>query len=177
MEARGTAPRSMPSIHQRVYVRSLLLEVSSRWRASNPRLNKSSKVLPAAGRRGRRLAQIFDTAVTAPGGLPQRQGAQPKLRSQSQVVVGFCDFPECFTRDPRTWARHTSCTTHVEPSSPPCAQLRCNLVSQSPASIADPRTSHCIAICISHVHNTLRNDINPVYRGRRPAPRRAPPPL
>jgi len=119
MEARGTAPRSMPSICQCAYVRSSPVEVSSRWSVSNPRLNKSPRVSPVAGRRDAELAQISDTAVSAPGGLSQRQGAQPKLRSQSQVVVGFCGFPECFTRVSSTWARCTDVTTHVEPSSPP----------------------------------------------------------
>jgi len=118
----GTAPRSMPPIDQRVYVRSSLLEVSSRWPVSNLLLDEPSKASPSAGRRGGQLARICDTTISAPGGLPQRQGAQPKLRSQSQVVVGFCEFPECFTRNPRTWARNTDLTTHVEPSSPPTCQ-------------------------------------------------------
>jgi hypothetical protein len=129
MEARGTAPRSMPSICQCAYVRSSPVEVSSRWSASNPRLDESSRVSLAAGRRDGELAQISDTVVSAPGGLSQRQGAQPKLRSQSQVVVGFYGFPECLTRVSRTWARRTDVTTHVEPSSPPITRRK----------LADPR--------------------------------------
>ena len=124
MEARGTAPRSMPSICQCDYVRSSPVEVSRRWSVSNPRLDEFSKVSLAAGERAGELAQISDTAVTAPGGLSQRQGTQPKLRSQSQVVVGFCVFPECFTRVSSTWARRTDVTTHVEPSSPPITRRK-----------------------------------------------------
>jgi len=92
VEARGTAPRSMPTIAQRVYVRSSLIEVSGRWPVSGPLPDKPSRISPSAGRRDGQLAQICDTTAAAPGGLPQRQGAQPKLRSQSHVVVGFCDF-------------------------------------------------------------------------------------
>src|ERR687890_523674 len=40
------------------------------------------------------------------------------LRSQCHVVVGSCDFPECFTRNPRTWARGHSFTNPVEASRP-----------------------------------------------------------
>lgn len=70
MEARGTAPRSMPPIYQRVYVRISLLNVSSRWPASNLLLDEPSRVSPYTGRRGAALAQIFDTVKAAPGGLP-----------------------------------------------------------------------------------------------------------
>ena len=70
MEARGTAPRSMPPIYQRVYVRISLLKVSSRWPASNPLLDEPSRVSLYAGRRGAELAQICDTVKAAPGGLP-----------------------------------------------------------------------------------------------------------
>ena len=70
MEARGTAPRSMPPINQRVYVRSSLLKVSSRWPVSNPLLDEPSRISLYAGRRGVTLAQICDTVKAAPGGLP-----------------------------------------------------------------------------------------------------------
>src|SRR5579871_3428835 len=100
VEARGTAPRSMPSIDWRHYVRSPLVKVSGRWSAGHPRPDKSPKISPTAGRRSDRLAQICDTSENAPGGLPQRQGAQPKLRGQSQVVVGFCVFSRVFYQDP-----------------------------------------------------------------------------
>lgn len=139
MEARGTAPRSMPSICQCAYVRSSPVEVSSRWSVSNPRLNESSRVSLAAGRRDVELAQFSDTAVSAPGGLSQRQGAQPKLRSQSQVVVGFCGFPECLTRVSSTWARRTDVTTHVEPSSPPCTRTKASGI-RLPVNPCRPQT-------------------------------------
>ena len=70
MEARGTAPRSMPPINQRVYVRSSLLKVSSRWPVSNLLLDEPSRDSPGVGRRDAQLAQICDTVKAAPGGLP-----------------------------------------------------------------------------------------------------------
>ena len=85
-----------PSICQCDYVRSSPVEVSRRWTVSNPRLDEFSRISLVAGERDVELAQISDTAVNAPGGLSQRQGTQPKLRSQGQVVVGFCWFSRVF---------------------------------------------------------------------------------
>ena len=48
-------------IFRDVYVRSPLIDVSSRWLAGNLRLDEPSKVSPSSGRRTAGLAQICDT--------------------------------------------------------------------------------------------------------------------
>ena len=57
---------------------------------------------------------------TAPGGLPIKHcyGKAEALRSESEVVVRSWKFPECFTRDPRTWARHHGATYTIETGRP-----------------------------------------------------------
>ena len=71
----GNRTRVRASIHQRVYVRSPPIEVSSRWPVDGPLLDESPRVSPTAGRRDRTLARFCDTYRAASGGLPGRQGA------------------------------------------------------------------------------------------------------
>ncbi len=75
----GNRTRVRASIHQRFYVRSPPIEVSSRWPVDGPLLDESSRVSPAVGRRGCGLARICDTYRAASGGLPDRQGGNPKV--------------------------------------------------------------------------------------------------
>jgi hypothetical protein len=105
-------------IDHSAYVRSPPIVVSSRWPMGGPLLDESSRDSPAAGRLGGRLAQFCDTRQAASGGLPSGQVRQPKLRSQSQVVVGSCIVSRGIYQDPRTWARSHGFPYPVEASRP-----------------------------------------------------------
>ena len=56
-------------IDHSVYVRISPLDVSNRWSAKDPRLDKPSKISSHARRHHARPAQICDTCKAAPGGL------------------------------------------------------------------------------------------------------------
>ena len=60
-------------IDHSVYVRIPPIEVSSRWPVDSPRLNKSPKLSPVAGRRDDGLSRFCDTRQAASGGLPNGQ--------------------------------------------------------------------------------------------------------
>jgi hypothetical protein len=60
-------------IHHSVYVRSPPVEVSRRWPAGNPLLDKLSKLSPCAGERTAGLSRVCDTHEAASGGLPHGQ--------------------------------------------------------------------------------------------------------
>ena len=67
----------------------------------------------------RQTSPDFRYSRAAPGGLPREHcRVTRRLRGERQVVVGDCDFPECFTRCSRTWARNQSFTNPVEASHP-----------------------------------------------------------
>src|SRR5262245_20939651 len=65
-----------------------------------------------------------------------RCGKAEALRSHCQVVVGSCDFPECFTRDPSTWARGHSFTNPVEASRPRNSKSNRAAGAHQPSSMA-----------------------------------------
>lgn len=90
-----------------------------RWPTGGPRPDKLSRDLHTGGKRTGALAQIFDTHVPPRAGCAvSTAGVTRRLRGERQVVVGDCDFPECFTRCSSTWARYQSCTNPVEASHP-----------------------------------------------------------
>lgn len=107
------------SINFSVYVCILPIEVSEHWPAGGPCADKFAVVLPDDGKRAAGLAQICDTHVPPRAGCRvSTAGVTRRLRGERQVVVGDCDFPECFTRSPSTWTRSQSVTNPVEASHP-----------------------------------------------------------
>lgn len=85
-------------IDHSVYVRIPSFRVSGNWPAGRRFQDKPPVISPGAGRRSAGLARYCDTHEAASGGLLHGQAVTRRLRSQCQVVVGSCDFPEGFTR-------------------------------------------------------------------------------
>ena len=100
-------------------MRILLIEVSVRWPTESPRHDKSAFISPDDSRHIARLAQIFVTHMPPRAGcLVSTAELTRRLGGEREVVVRDWNFPECFTRCSRTWARSHSFTNPVEASHP-----------------------------------------------------------